>query len=279
MSKAPYDQLYIYEVSGDARPVAQGLGPHYLGLWLEGDTSFLFFSQPEPGLVEGALAGDPALKLSASHHLSYEQWQGGLELEPLKLPGLWVLPAWSPETPPLGLPCLRLDPGLVFGNGLHPTTRHCLELLCLRAQEGPLGPVLDLGCGTGILGLCAALLGAEPVFLADLNPLCVSTTAQNASLNGLSVQVAEGQAADFLARPARVVLANVHMQVQEGLLASDEPLARHPDLILSGVMRSQVGRLEDLLAQRGYRVLERREAEQTWFSLWARRRDQAGPAR
>ncbi|MBI4797147.1 MAG: 50S ribosomal protein L11 methyltransferase [Desulfarculus sp.] len=270
MPQAPYDQLHIYEISGDARPGAAGLGPGYLGLWLEGDTSFLFFAQPAEEAMAGLLVRQPGLKLSARHHLTYEQWQGGLALEPLLLPGLAVLPAWSREEPPAGSLVLRLDPGLVFGNGLHPTTRHCLELLLLRAQEGPLGQVLDLGCGTGILGLAARLLGAEAVLLADLNPLCVSTTRRNAEINALDVEVAEGQAQDFLARPAQVVLANVHMEVQERLLADPGLLAGKRDLILSGVMRSQRGRLEDRLRLLGYAIVQRREAEQTWFSLWAR---------
>lgn len=271
MPRAPYDQLYIYELCGDARQGATDLGPGYLGLWLEGDTSFLFFAQPAEEAVAGLLARQPELKLNDRHHLTYEQWQGGLELEPLVLPGLAVLPAWSQEQPPAGSLVLRLDPGLVFGNGLHPTTRHCLELLLLRTQAGPLGRVLDLGCGTGILGLAAGLLGAEHVLLADLNPLCVTTTRHNAQLNHLSVEVAEGQAQDFLARPAGLVLANLHMEVQERLWADPAPLAGKRDLILSGVMRSQRGRLEDRLRHLGYAIVQRREAQQTWFSLWARR--------
>jgi ribosomal protein L11 methyltransferase len=271
MPPAPYDQLHIYEISGDARAGAVGLGPDYLGLWLEGETSFLFFGQPADQAVAELIAGQPGLKLAARHHLTYEQWQGGVTLEPLVLPGLSVLPAWSDQPPPEGSLVLRLDPGLVFGNGLHPTTRHCLELLLLRAGQGPLGQVLDLGCGTGILGLAAKLLGAEEVLLADLNPLCVSTTRHNAELNGLSVEVAEGQAQDFLTRPAGLVLANVHMEVQERLLAQPQALAGKRDLILSGVMRSQRGRLEDRLRELGYAIVERREAEQTWFSLMARR--------
>ncbi len=270
MPPAPYDQLYIYEIGGDARSEAVGLGPDYLGLWLEGDTSFLFFAQPADQAVGELLARHPGLRLAAHHHLSYEQWQGGLELEPLMLPGLCVLPAWGDDPPPADSLVLRLDPGLVFGNGLHPTTRHCLELLLLRATQGPLGRVLDLGCGTGILGLAAKLLGAEEVLLADLNPLCVSTSRRNAELNGLNVEVAEGQAQDFLPKPAEVVLANVHMEVQERLLTAPQALQGKRDLILSGVMRSQRGRLEDRLRDLGYAILERREAENTWFSLWAR---------
>lgn len=273
MTKPPYQELFIYEILGDARAAARELGPDYLGLWLEGDSSFLFFSRPAEERIQRLLARDDRLRLRERHQMSYQQWQGGMELEPLSLPGLLVVPAWveAPEPGP-GQRLLRLDPGLVFGNGLHPTTRHCLELLLLRAGEGPLGRVLDLGCGTGILGLAAALLGARSVLAVDLNPLCVSTTRNNAELNALGLEVAEGPAGEFLARPAEVVLANLHWEVQQELWSDGAPLAGKQDLILSGITRSQVGPLEDLLRQRGYVVEQRREAESTWFSLWARRR-------
>ncbi len=265
----PYDQLFIYEVSGDARPALGSGLAEFLGLWLEGDTSFIFFSSPADEQVAGILARGPGLRLLASHHLTYEQWQGGLAMEPLELEGLAVAPAWREYHAPPGRLVLRLDPGLVFGNGLHPTTRHCLELLLLRAQREPLGRVLDLGCGTGILGLAALLLGAEDVLAVDLNPLCVSTTRRNAELNGLPLAVEEGPARAYLERPANLVMANVHWQVQQELWERDQPLNGKEDLILSGVMRSQRGLLEGLLATRGFKVRERREAENTWFTIWA----------
>ncbi|MFZ5584841.1 MAG: 50S ribosomal protein L11 methyltransferase [Thermodesulfobacteriota bacterium] len=269
MPTGPYDQLYIYEIIGDARPAAQGLGQAFLGLWLEGDTSFLFFGRPSDELVAGLLAGRPGLALRERHHLSYAQWQGGMELEPLMMPCLAVVPAWQAHEPRPGQRLLRLDPGLVFGNGLHPTTRHCLELLTLRAEQAPLGRVLDLGCGSGILGLAAALMGAEAVTCVDLNPLCVETTRRNAALNALDLEVREGPAGDYLARPAGLVLANLHWEVQRELWRAGPALIGKRDLILSGLLRSQRGPLVDLLAAAGYQVLHEREADQTWFSLWA----------
>jgi len=244
-----------------------------LGLWLEEDTSFLFFSRPAEAELAGLLAKDSKLRLLDRHNLTYQQWQGGLDLEPLDFPAMAIVPAWQKSEPRqewIDKPVLWLDPGLVFGNGLHPTTRHCLELLLLRLKRGPLGAVLDLGCGTGILGLAAALMGAHPVLCVDLNPLCAQTAERNARLNQLAVEVAQGPALDFLARPADVVLANLHWQALAGLLAQKEPWIGKRDLIVSGVTRSQVGPLEDRLFALGYEILERRQAEHIWFSLWAR---------
>ncbi len=274
MPAAPYDQLYIYEITGDARGQAAGLAKNqagYLGLWLEDDTSFLFFSQPAEEAVAALLAEDASLHLRECHQLSYDQWQGGLALEPVHLEGLSVAPAWCEaadlETPH-GQPCLRLDPGVVFGNGLHPTTRHCLELLLLRAGNGPLGRVLDLGCGTGILACAASLLGAEEVLAVDLNPLCVETTQKNAALNRLKLEVAEGPAEEFIARPARTVLANMHWGALEGVLAEPKHLLGKNDLIISGVTRSHLGPLRARLVDLGYNEHLSRQAESTWFSLW-----------
>ncbi len=276
MRLAPEDPLFIYEIDGDARSAAAGLDGGYLGLWLEGTVSYLFFSRPADEAVQGMLGSAPGLCLLDRHQLSYGQWQGQAGAEPLLLEGLAVLPPGAALPGPAPGPTLLLDPGLVFGSGLHPTTRHCLELLLLRAAAGPLGRVLDLGCGTGILGLAAARLGAASVLAVDLNPLCVSTTADNAELNGIAIELAEGPAGDFLARPAELVLANLHWEAMAGLLEQPRAWADKPDAILSGITRSQVGPLEARLARLGYTIAERREAETTWFTLWARRVRPAG---
>ncbi len=268
MVQGPYEQLFVYEVDGDLRPWAAQPGPGYLGLWLEGKTSYLFFAAPAAGVVE-RLCRRAGLQLLDEHQLSYEQWQGGQDLVPLEVGPVLLVPPWQEARPRAGQRLLRLDPGLVFGNGLHPTTGHCLQMLTALAERGPLGRVLDLGCGSGILGLVAAALGAAEVTAVDLNPLCVATARRNAELNHLELEVIEGRAQDYLARPAELLLANLHWQVIKELLADPAPLEGKRHLIISGITRSQVGELRGRLRALGWLIEQEQEADFTWFSLLA----------
>ena len=111
----------------------------------------------------------------------------------------WVVPSWH-AAPPQARLVLRLDPGLAFGTGTHPTTRMCLRWLArqaanpsaLPAHAVSLARVLDYGCGSGILAIGAALLGAQHIVAVDIDPAAVQATAENADNNG----VALGRAAD-----------------------------------------------------------------------------------
>lgn len=103
-----------------------------------------------------------------------------------------VVPSWLDYQPQPGDLVLRLDPGMAFGTGLHATTRLCVTLLEEYARPGM--ATLDLGCGSGILAVAAALLGARPVLALDTDPIAVTATRENAERNGVAdiVTVAEG---------------------------------------------------------------------------------------
>jgi ribosomal protein L11 methyltransferase len=99
---------------------------------------------------------------------------------------LWIVPSWH-EPPPEAQLVLRLDPGLAFGTGSHPSTR--LVLAWLTAIELAGARVLDYGCGSGILGIAAAKLGAGQVDAVDLDAEALSVTGQNARANGAAVRI------------------------------------------------------------------------------------------
>ena len=97
---------------------------------------------------------------------------------------LLLCPSWELEEPKKGVVRMVLDPGMAFGTGSHETTRLCMELLQTLPLEG--GRMLDVGCGSGILAICALLLGAKSAVGCDIDPLAVQTAAENAARNGFA---------------------------------------------------------------------------------------------
>jgi ribosomal protein L11 methyltransferase len=148
---------------------------------------------------------------------------------------LWIVPSWS-EPPAPDAINLRLDPGLAFGTGTHPTTWQCLRWLDENLDEGQ--SVLDYGCGSGVLAIAAKRLGAGKVSGVDLDPNALRASRENAGLNNVS--------AEFLAPGALpdteydVVLANIlanPLRVLAPLLAS----RTRPNgaIVLAGILQSQ----------------------------------------
>jgi ribosomal protein L11 methyltransferase len=102
---------------------------------------------------------------------------------------------------------LKLDPGLAFGTGTHPTTGLCLRWLAEADLKGK--TVLDYGCGSGILGIAALLLGAEKAVCVDIDPQALTATRDNAAVNGVADRVVTLLPEQFAAAPHDVVLANI----------------------------------------------------------------------
>jgi ribosomal protein L11 methyltransferase len=138
-------------------------------------------------LVGPALAGcaiDPSA-ISATHTVEDADWVAltQREFEPIRInERLWIVPTWHEPPDPSAIN-LAIDPGRAFGSGSHPTTRLCLEWLAgtLRGGES----VLDYGCGSGVLAIGAARLGAARVIGIDIDPEAVATAAANAQANGI----------------------------------------------------------------------------------------------
>jgi ribosomal protein L11 methyltransferase len=109
------------------------------------------------------------------------------QFQPVSItPDFWVVPSWH-EVPAQARTVLRLDPGLAFGTGTHPTTRMCLRWLARQASGPAPDRVLDYGCGSGILAIAAALLGAAQIDAVDIDPAAVQASVDNARHNGVAV--------------------------------------------------------------------------------------------
>ncbi len=107
---------------------------------------------------------------------------------------LVIRPTWREHDATDQEVVISLDPGMAFGTGLHPTTRLCLARIEKLAERDLIdgASLLDVGCGSGILAITAALLGARPVLGVDTDPLAVETTLKNAALNGLQISARQG---------------------------------------------------------------------------------------
>ncbi len=268
----PYEDLYIYLINGVVEEQYEShFGDAFVGNWVEDDSSFLFFGLPADKEVDQLVKTCNELELIESHYFTYDQWQGG-GLEPLRVDDYIVIPPWENDACKEEGIRILLDPGVVFGNGLHPTTRDCLKALSFTNRQHPFEKVLDLGTGTGVLALAAALLGAKNVLGVDLNPLCVKTAFHNVELNGLSeiVQMVDGSAEDFVHEPADLVVANIHHAVIERLLDSGG-FQGAERFIISGLLRSQFRDIKARLEGASFRILREWDQDMTWFTLLAKK--------
>jgi ribosomal protein L11 methyltransferase len=150
---------------------------------------------------------------------------------------LWVCP-WHEQVDAADAAVVRLDPGLAFGTGTHASTALCLEWL--DAHLAPGATVIDYGCGSGILGLAAARLGADQVHAFDIDPQALLATAENAAANGLGAQLRVYPDAALLPAGSDVLLANIIANTLCALAADFATLLRPGGaLLLAGILADQ----------------------------------------
>jgi ribosomal protein L11 methyltransferase len=264
----PYQNLYIYEISGAISDSRNFFKEDFIGCWNEGETSFLFFSQPHDQEV-GLFIKKKGYPLLSRNILDYGAWQAGEELKPFKVGNLVISPPWENARVEEGEVLVRLDPCVVFGTGYHPTTRSCLKALREIYQKEKPKRVLDLGTGSGILALAAAKWGAERVLAIDCNELAVETALRNVLSNGESrrVEVRIGKAEDFIEEETDLVCANIHLQVIESLLKKKAFFEKRW-FILSGIFEKDAAEIERRLIRRSVEIVQRLQ-EKNWLTLIA----------
>jgi ribosomal protein L11 methyltransferase len=183
-------------------------------------------------------------------------------------PEFWIVPSW--HEPPAGATrVIRLDPGLAFGTGTHPTTRMCLRWTALNAPSRSAGwaRVLDYGCGSGILAIAAALHGAQAVDAVDIDPAAVESTRANALANGVTLNAGLPDAAQG---SYPLVFANIlatPLKLLAPLLCAH--VAGGGDLVLAGILERQANELTAAYAP--WLALTVSDAEEGWILMTARR--------
>jgi ribosomal protein L11 methyltransferase len=176
-------------------------------------------------------------------------------------PEFWIVPTWH-EPPAAAHQVIRLDPGLAFGTGTHPTTRMCLRWVATHAAQSR---VLDYGCGSGILAIGAAKYGAQEVVAVDIDPAAVQATELNAQAN--HVQLLAGLP-DVAQGRFNLVLANIlatPLKVLAPLLCAHVAVDGH--LVLAGILARQADELTEAYAP--YCKLSVADQEDGWILMTA----------
>ncbi len=267
----PYHKLFIYELSDATSLKGDVFGRDFIGCWNEAGTSFLFFSRQNDREVRKWLTHQGTAKLLSRHVMDYRDWQAGEDLKPFRIEKLVISPPWEETEIAKGEIIICLDPGVVFGTGLHSTTRGCLKALWGIYQVDTPQKVLDIGTGTGILAISAAKLGAQEVLAIDHNQLAVETTRRNVLLNVVEdrVKVTRGEAEAVGEEEADMVLANLHFTVINDLLNREKLLSKRW-IVLSGLFHGQVKQVLASLEKRQLEVYDRIE-ENRWVTLVMRK--------
>lgn len=199
-----------------------------------------------------------------------QKWKEGFEAVEIG-GGLVVAPSWKLPSKSDGRVVIQIDPGMAFGTGTHATTRLCLEAI-ERYWHG--GSLLDVGTGTGILAIAAALLApGSRVVAIDVDPQAVEVARENLAINRVSssIELREGQPRNLAGQQFSVIVANLTAEVIVDLLADlGRCLAPEGWMILSGILSELAEDVERALGVCGFKVTERREAGE-WCALVAMR--------
>jgi len=185
------------------------------------------------------------------------------QFQPVEItPDFWIVPTWH-EPPAQAKRFIRLDPGLAFGTGTHPTTRMCLRWIA--SQATPSVRVLDYGCGSGILAIAAALHGAQSVDAVDIDEAAISSTLLNAKANGVALHAGHSELA---VGAYDTVLANIlatPLKVLAPLLCNHVKSTGH--VVLAGILERQAQELQ--LAYAPYCKLQVSDQEDGWILMTA----------
>ena len=181
----------------------------------------------------------------------------------------WIVPEWLQPPNPEAVN-LKLDPGLAFGTGNHASTFLCLQWLAKTNVKDKI--VIDYGCGSGILGVAALLLGAKKVYATDIDPQAVLATKQNADLNGvldgLYVDLPDAFNETFKDQQADILLANILAGPLMSLAPEFSRLTKvSGEFALAGIIEEQVEDVKAVYQQNGFAVTEQDMREDVWYRL------------
>ncbi len=194
--------------------------------------------------------------------------------KPIKLGKITIVPAWEEYTSGEGEIVLRMDPGMAFGTGTHETTRLVIELM----QDKMTGNerVLDMGCGSGILAICAAKLGAKSCAAYDVDPVAVKVARENIAADGAKNITCDTsdlfKSVDLSNGKYDLILANIVADIILRMLPEmKDYLADDGKIILSGIIEPRAAEIYNALEEHGYVAVEEKR-ENDWLAILAKRK-------
>jgi ribosomal protein L11 methyltransferase len=254
-TEAPFSQRDL-ESDADVDPHAHRLVHAYAG---ENPAAPDVPAQARAALARAGIAAEVTQRTVAEEDWA-ESWKEHFHVERFG-EHLVVVPTWRSFAPQPDDVVIALDPGMAFGTGQHETTRMCLEALERTVRPGM--AVLDVGCGSGILSIAAAKLGAREVLAVDVDPNCARITSENARLNGVESSVIARTGSTGGAWPFEqaatgrcgIVVANIIARII-GEIAADLAAALAPGgrLIASGIIGERETETGAALTAQGLRV-------------------------
>ena len=180
---------------------------------------------------------------------------------PIKTKNITIVPTWIEYKASEGEKIMRLDPGMAFGTGSHATTRMCLELMEAEGKD-----VIDVGCGSGILGIAAKICGAKSVYMCDIDEQAVEFATRNAELNKVDATI---EKADLLEgdQQADFIFANITADI---LMRFSKSIGKHlrqnGTIVLSGIIDTRLDEVIQCYEEAGYEIVERM-AMDDWRAL------------
>ncbi len=171
--------------------------------------------------------------------------------KPICTKNITIVPTWIKYDAKPNERVIRLDPGMAFGTGSHATTRMCLDFMDVDGKD-----VIDVGCGSGILGIAAAIIGAKNVYMCDIDEQAVQFAQKNAAMNGVRATI---ERADLIEgnRRADVIIANITADV---LMRLANDIGRHlnvgGEILLSGVIDTRLEEVKACYVAHGYDIIE-----------------------
>ena len=185
---------------------------------------------------------------------------------PIKTKNITIVPTWIEYKASEGEKIMRLDPGMAFGTGSHATTRMCLELMDVEGKD-----VIDVGCGSGILGIAAKICGAKSVYMCDIDEQAVEFATRNAELNKVDATI---EKADLLEgdQQADFIFANITADI---LIRFSKSIGKHlrkdGRIVLSGIIDTRLDEVVQCYSDAGYEIVDRMAIDD-WRALKLKRK-------